>query len=72
MQFSDLPDSCDLKSEKIGDWYNLTCSLRNGRPKANITWYMNDFDITDYAYHPEPELDENGSVYCVLVSLVCW
>ena len=57
----DLPKSTELKMEQISeDWYNLTCSARDARPQAIITWYMNSVDVTAYAYNPRPELDDNG------------
>ena len=66
---SDLPKSTELKMEQIsGDWYNLTCSARDARPQAIITWYMNSVDVTAYAYNPRSELDSNGENYACFVS----
>ena len=68
---SDLPKSTELKMEKISDdWYNLTCSARDARPQAIITWYMNSVDVTAYAYNPRPELDNNGENYVRITSAV--
>ena len=66
---SDLPKSTELKMEQIsGDWYNLTCSARDARPQAIITWYMNSVDVTAYAYNPRPELDNNGENFSCFVT----
>ncbi|XP_073977442.1 fasciclin 3 isoform X5 [Rhodnius prolixus] len=54
-----------LENEQVA----ATCTIRNGRPVANITWYIGESKITDGLSSPSEEVSPKDSLYTIKQTL---